>query len=194
MYSRDLILGRIRKVCSSEKPVPPKVPFFHQEHVDLIAKFKESFVGMGGELLENYADDPLGSVKERLSKAKNICSVVPEIKGNYQITAQSAPNSLHDIDYAVVRASFSVAETGSICLTEKDLVVNTLGYLSQHLVVLLDPQQVVENLHDAYARPEWKNHHYAALHSGPSATADIEGVLIRGAQGVRSLSLLLFRS
>jgi L-lactate dehydrogenase complex protein LldG len=28
------------------------------------------------------------------------------------------------------------------------------------------------------------------FHTGPSATADIEGVLIHGAQGVRSLSIL----
>jgi L-lactate dehydrogenase complex protein LldF len=33
--------------------------------------------------------------------------------------------------------------------------------------------------------------HYACFHTGPSATADIEGVLIHGAQGVRSLSMLL---
>lgn len=32
---------------------------------------------------------------------------------------------------------------------------------------------------------------YAAFHTGPSATADIEGVLIHGAQGERSLSVLL---
>ena len=34
------------------------------------------------------------------------------------------------------------------------------------------------------------NRRYAAFHTGPSATADIEGVLIHGAQGVRSLSVL----
>jgi len=31
---------------------------------------------------------------------------------------------------------------------------------------------------------------YAVLVTGPSATADIEGVLIHGAQGVRSLTVL----
>lgn len=192
MTSRDRILDKIRGVCSAGYVAPPSVPFFHQENLDLTEKFKKTFEQMGGKLLENHSDDPFKSVHDTLSKAKNICSVIPEIKGNYEITDQSPPNSLHDIDYAVVRASFGVAETGSICLTEKDLVVNTLGYLSQHLVVLLDPKEIVENLHDAYARPEWKQYHYAALHSGPSATADIEGVLIRGAQGVRSLSLLLY--
>ena len=32
---------------------------------------------------------------------------------------------------------------------------------------------------------------YAAFHTGPSATGDIEGVLIHGAQGVRSLTVIL---
>lgn len=191
MNSRDIILGKIRKACVDEYVKPPSVPLFHQNDLDLIKKFKKVFEQMGGELLENHADNPFESIYEKLSNAKNICSVVKEIKGDYNITDQTPPNSLHDIDYAVVRASFGVAETGSVCLTEKDLVVNTLGYLPQHLVVLLNSSEIVENLHDAYARPEWRRNHYAVLHTGPSATADIEGVLIHGAQGVRSLSLLL---
>lgn len=191
MNSRDIILDKIRKACVDEYVKPPSVPLFHQNDLDLIKKFKKVFEQMGGELLENHADNPFESIYEKLSNAKNICSVVKEIKGDYNITDQTPPNSLHDIDYAVVRASFGVAETGSVCLTEKDLVVNTLGYLPQHLVVLLNSSEIVENLHDAYARPEWRRNHYAALHTGPSATADIEGVLIHGAQGVRSFSLLL---
>jgi L-lactate dehydrogenase complex protein LldG len=47
-------------------------------------------------------------------------------------------------------------------------------------------------MHSAYARPEFRERRYAVFHSGPSATADIEGVLILGAQGVRSLSVLLW--
>jgi L-lactate dehydrogenase complex protein LldG len=62
--------------------------------------------------------------------------------------------------------------------------------LAQHLIVLLDPADIVLNLHHAYRRPEFRERHYAAFHTGPSATADIEGVLIHGAQGVRSLTVL----
>jgi L-lactate dehydrogenase complex protein LldG len=91
----------------------------------------------------------------------------------------------------VVRACCGVAETGSVLLTDVDLKVNALAYLAQHLIVLLDPADIVVNIHSAYARPEFRERRYAVFHSGPSATADIEGVLILGAQGVRSLSVLL---
>jgi L-lactate dehydrogenase complex protein LldG len=83
-----------------------------------------------------------------------------------------------------------VAETGSVLLSEAELYINAVAYLAQHLIVLLDPADIVVNLHHAYRRPEFRDRHYAAFHTGPSATADIEGVLIHGAQGVRSLSVL----
>jgi L-lactate dehydrogenase complex protein LldG len=57
--------------------------------------------------------------------------------------------------------------------------------------VLLDPATIVDGLQNAYRRDDFKSARYAVLVTGPSATADIEGVLIRGAQGVRSLTVVL---
>jgi L-lactate dehydrogenase complex protein LldG len=53
------------------------------------------------------------------------------------------------------------------------------------------PGDIVGNLHHAYRDPLFKAARYAVLITGPSATADIEGVLIHGAQGVCSLTVLL---
>jgi L-lactate dehydrogenase complex protein LldG len=58
------------------------------------------------------------------------------------------PCDLADVDVAIVRALIGVAETGSY--TEDGLVVSTLAYLAQHLVVLLDPDHVVSGLWDGY--------------------------------------------
>jgi len=97
---------------------------------------------------------------------------------------------LHDVDVGVVRAVFGVAETGSVWLSEAQFRVSALGFLSQHLVVLLDPGSIVENLHHAYRHPGFSEARYAVLMTGPSATADIEGVLIHGAQGIRSMTVI----
>lgn len=191
MSSREEILNRIRQHQTDISTSPPKVPNFFDKSVDIIDAFKKSLLIMGGTLLPVGDADPLQALKKKIKNANVICSMVPEIKGNRELNEQNLPKELDDIDYAIVRASFGVAETGSVCLTEKNLMINTLGYLPQHLIVLLDPAKIVYNLHDAYAQPEWYSVNYASLHSGPSATADIEGVLIRGAQGVRSLSVLL---
>ena len=146
---------------------------------------------MGGIFLDTSdAGDVLAPVRQKVAGAKVVCSTVPEFTGNRDIAKVKATQDLADIDFAIVRASFAVAETGSVLLSESDLGVNAVAYLAQHLIVLLDPADIVLNLHHAYRRPEFRERHYAAFHTGPSATADIEGVLIHGAQGVRSLSVL----
>ena len=126
----------------------------------------------------------LAKARAKIASAKVVCSTVPEIAGNRDLAGVSAPGDLADVDFAVVRAAFAVAETGSVLLSDADLRINALAYLAQHLIVLLDPVDIVSNLHHAYRRPEFRDRHYACFHSGPSATADIEGVLIHGAQGV----------
>ena len=69
--------------------------------------------------------------------------------------------------------------------------MNALGFLAQHLVVLLDPARIVGNLHHAYRERARFDARYGVFMTGPSATADIEGVLIHGAQGIRSLTVVL---
>jgi L-lactate dehydrogenase complex protein LldG len=157
----------------------------------LLSAFKDNLHRMGGVFLDPpAAGDPLTPVRAKIADAKIVCSTVPEIAGNRDIANIGKPQDLADVDFAIVRASFGVAETGSVLLSDADLHVNAVAYLAQHLIVLLDPADIVVNLHHAYSRPEFRERHYASFHTGPSATADIEGVLIHGAQGVRSLSVL----
>jgi len=192
MSSREDILEAIRlNRPQLERPLPAVPPFDGAPPPSLLAAFKDSLQRMGGLFLDPPAfGDPLAPVHAKIASAKIVCSTVPEIGGNRNIEDVQAPRDLADVDFAIVRASFAVAETGSVLLSEAELYINAVAYLAQHLIVLLDPADIVINLHHGYHRPEFRNRHYAAFHTGPSATADIEGVLIHGAQGVRSLSVL----
>ena len=192
MSSRDDILASIRaNLLPVDRPLP-EVPLFDDNApASLLAAFKDSLHRMGGVFLDPPASgDILAPVRAKIADAKIVCSTMPEIAGNRDIAGVGATQDLADVDFAIVRASFGVAETGSVLLSDADLRVNAVAYLAQHLIVLLDPADIVVNLHHAYRRPEFRDRHYACFHSGPSATADIEGVLIHGAQGVRSLSVL----
>ncbi len=192
MSSRDEILASIRTNRPNvERPLPP-VPLFDADRpTSLLAVFKESLERMGGVFLDPPpAGDVLAPIRAKIANAKVVCSTAPEIEGNLDIAGVGAPQDLANVDFAIARAAFAVAETGSVLLSDKDLRVNAVAYLAQHLIVLIDPGDIVVNLHHAYRRPEFRNFNYAAFHTGPSATADIEGVLIHGAQGVRSLSVL----
>jgi L-lactate dehydrogenase complex protein LldG len=192
MSSRDNILASIRtNLPRVDRPLP-YVPLFDADPpASLQDAFKANLHRMGGVFLDApAAGDAMAPVMAKIADAKIVCSLVPEVAGNRDIATVVAPRDLADVDFAIVRASFAVGETGSILLSSADLRVNAVAYLAQHLIVLLDPTDIVVNLHHAYRRPEFRDHHYACFHTGPSATADIEGVLIHGAQGVRSLSVL----
>jgi L-lactate dehydrogenase complex protein LldG len=192
MSSRMDILNGIRlNRPQLERPLPAVPLFDSAPPPSLLAAFKDSLQRMGGLFLDPPASgDPLAPVRLKIAGAKVVCSTVPEIGGNRTIADVRGSQDLADVDFAIVRASFAVAETGSVLLSEAELYINAVAYLAQHLIVLLDPADIVVNLHHAYRRPEFRDRHYAAFHTGPSATADIEGVLIHGAQGVRSLSVL----
>ena len=192
MSSREDILASIRaNLPRVDRPLPAVPLFDDSPPASLLAAFKDSLHSMGGLFLDPPASgDMLAPVREKIAGAKVVCSTVPEIAGNRDIAGVGATQDLADVDFAIVRAAFAVAETGSVLLSDVDLHVNAVAYLAQHLIVLLDPADIVVNLHHAYRRPEFRGRHYASFHAGPSATADIEGVLIHGAQGVRSLSVL----
>jgi L-lactate dehydrogenase complex protein LldG len=46
-------------------------------------------------------------------------------------------------------------------------------------------------MHDAYERLDVAADPYGVFMGGPSATGDIEGVIVPGAQGARTLTVLL---
>ena len=191
MSGRDAILAAVRAHRPRlERPEPPVPMFDATPPADLLAAFAHRLEQMGGEFLQPVTGDALSPLRAKLKDARIVCSRVPEIDGNRPLGPGTRPSDLADVEYGVVRAAFAVAETGSVCLTETELGTNTLGYLPQHLLVLLDPRDIVVNIHHAYRRPEFRRARYAVFQTGPSATADIEGVLIHGAQGVRSLSVL----
>ena len=91
--------------------------------------------------------------------------------------------------YSKPGLSVGVAESGAVWLTEEDLLVNSLGILSQHLVILLDPQEIVADMHEAYARVHLDQTAFGCFMMGPSATGDVEATLVHGAQGPRSLNV-----
>lgn len=191
MSSRDDILGMIRRNQPAARPLPD-VPRFDANLPPALERFKEAVTRMGGKLAELPRGADVGAfVRERFPDARVICAATPEVSGTRDLATLGTPADLQDVDVGVVRARFGVAETGSVYLSEHELKVNAIGYLVQHLVILLDPDTILPNLHHAYEDPGFREARYAVLMTGPSATADIEGILIHGAQGVRSLTIVL---
>jgi L-lactate dehydrogenase complex protein LldG len=187
--ARDEILARVRRNQPAPAVLPP-IPAFATGG-SLRERFKAGVERMGGRLVEAPARASLEAlIRELHPEARVVCSAVAEVKGDRRPDPER-PAALEDVDVGVVRAVFGVAETGSVWLTAEQFGAPALGFLSQHLVVLLDPARILGNMHDAYRERAQFDAGYGVFMTGPSATADIEGVLIHGAQGIRSLTIVL---
>ena len=188
--SRNTILKSIRSNLPKVVVEHPGIRAFQPPAGALKAIFEQRLKEAGG------AAHDVGSTAEAESKlnqlhpnAKVICSAVPEIAGTRRVEKVRDPHELADVDVGIVRAQFGVAESGAVWLTQEDLGVDALGFLAQHLAVLLDPKQIVPDMHTAYRRVRLNETAFGCFMMGPSATADVEATLVHGAQGARSLNL-----
>lgn len=188
--SREQILSAIRANIPPERVEHPQIPVFRRADTNLKATFERHLEEAGGAAhnIENRIDAQ-SKLTSLHPEAQVICSAVPEIPGTRRAETVRDPHQLADVDVGVIRAQFGVAEGGAVWLTEEDLIVTGLGFLSQHLVVLLDPNEIVADMHEAYARVRLDRTAYGCFMMGPSATGDVEGTLVHGAQGARSLNM-----
>jgi L-lactate dehydrogenase complex protein LldG len=189
--SREAIFDAIRGGLPSVKVEHPGIPRFQFPAGQMKPRFEQHLREAGGAAYDvASAAQAETQLKTLHPTAKVICSAVPEITGTRRIETVNDPHQLADVDVGIVRAQFGVAESGAVWLTQENLVVDALGFLSQHLIVLLDPENIVSDMHEAYRRVRLRETAFGCFMMGPSATADVEATLVHGAQGARSLNVL----
>jgi L-lactate dehydrogenase complex protein LldG len=191
MGTREDILTAIR----GNGPAPrqlPDIPDFRRESGDLIGLFTEALARLDGQTITPPPADFRAWLSATFPDARRVCSAVPEVPGTVTPDEFSDWAAPANVDVTVVRTPLGVAETGSILLTEAELAVTTAAVLARHLVVLLDPADLVENIHLAYRHPTFSHAAYAVLLSGPSGSADIGGVTVHPALGVTTMTIILW--
>jgi L-lactate dehydrogenase complex protein LldG len=191
MDTRDEILNSVLKNQPAHRELP-EVPMFHRNPESLVSVFEKSLKYMAGEFVDRPPSDFAAYLRNKFPNAKIICSAVPEYSGNRKPEDYTNWSDAHDIDVTIVRSPLGVAETGSVLLSEKELRVNTIGFLAHDIVILLDPKNIVENIHDAYQHPAFQEAKYAVLMTGPSGSADIAGTTVHPAQGVMTLTVIFW--
>jgi L-lactate dehydrogenase complex protein LldG len=170
----------------------PAIPHFHtNQSANLVAKFSESIARMAGVVVADNVPDLNSFIESKFPNARIICSAIPEYAGTIKPSSLNHWSEASTIDVCILRSPMGVAETGSILLSDIELQVNTIALLAHDLVVLLDPKQIVPNIHDAYEHPHFKLRPYSLLMTGPSGSGDIGGIVVHPAQGAKTLTILL---
>jgi len=194
MTSRDKILNSIASNKPALKPLPalPQVPIDVERFVKT-QKFITVLKGIGGHVFEDgdkaKAIAQLNSLKNTGKKVACLC---PETgQGNFTVTSYQTAIDLEAVDTVFINGSYGVAENGAVWLYESQFINRLLPFICQHLVIILNAENILSDMHEAYRLIDVAREGYGLFLAGPSKTADIEQSLVIGAHGARSATIYL---
>ena len=161
---------------------------------DRITQFAEVLQSIGGQF---YRVASTAEAHQRLCEipayrdAKQIISLAPGIgQSTFDWSSVTDPHQLETVDFAVMAGQFGVAENASIWVSDREVKWRALYFITQHLALVIDANEMVDNMHQAYDRLQFDRAEFGTFIAGPSKTADIEQSLVIGAHGPRSLTVL----
>ncbi|KAA2239204.1 lactate utilization protein B/C [Chitinophaga agrisoli] len=195
MNSRDRILQAVKANQPDVATLPDLQAFISPAPASL-ETFRKVAAGMGSHILEIKDESEIPALLKQYYSDANIQQVVATDPSLYDIAAPlnwqtGDGRQLQDADLAIVRAQVGVAENGALWLTEAELQVRVLPFISQHLAVVLDQSAIVPTMHHAYERIGGPQTGFGVFIAGPSKTADIEQSLVLGAHGAKSLTIFI---
>jgi L-lactate dehydrogenase complex protein LldG len=189
--AREQILNAVRANQPDLRSLPDII--IPANNIDLQASFTETLTTIGGKVIKaiGYADI-ITYVKSIARDGDHIVSGIVELLEVIKTGNRSPlPHSLKDTELAVIKAHLGVAENGAVWITEDFLNQRILPFICQHLIVILNADCIVANMHQAYEKIGDGHYGYGTFIAGPSKTADIEQSLVLGAHGSRSMTILL---
>lgn len=196
---KEKIMGRssILKSIKENKPTWISLPEIDtnsfEEAPNLLETFKKNVESVGGSIKELVQIQDLDlEIKNRYPNAKRIFSQISEsVLGNVQISEQTKPHDLENLDLAILKGEFGVAENGAIWISDEQFSIRILPFITNDLVLILQKKDLCLHMHDAYKIIANRVRTFGLFISGPSKTADIEQCLVIGAQGAMSLTIIL---
>jgi L-lactate dehydrogenase complex protein LldG len=192
MSSRDKILAAIKQNQPGFAALP-EIENHQQSFTGLVEKFTDVLRLIGGNIYE-VANIP-EAIKILQSQFGNEGRFISLLKSfepfaTFYNVHESA-HLLENVEVAVISAQFAVAENGSVWITDDLLPTRVLPFICQHLVVLVNKNEVVSTMHDAYDIIGKAGYGFGTFIAGPSKTADIEQSLVLGAHGPKTMTVFL---
>ena len=193
LSSRELIIERAAKNKPEQSALPDISLFEKNDRGDLIT-FSTVLRNIGGSIYLIHSLEELASiVNEKHAKGSRFYSPIKEVQ---KVLNQAPDNStdghdLENVELAIIKAHFAVAENGAVWVTDDLMGNRTLPFISQHLAVIINQWDIIPTMHEAYLQASVINYNYGSFIAGPSKTADIEQSLVLGAHGPKSMTVFV---
>jgi L-lactate dehydrogenase complex protein LldG len=187
MSSKEEILNAIKSKNIVKDSILPEYDEFGITFENKLDKFAEVIKSVGGSSIittKDKLDETIKTLYEDLGVVySNIdfCSL-----SNFDANSEDDAHNLKDIDFAIVKGNFAVAENGAVWIKDENNRHRSLYFIAQNIIIVVNKNDVVNNMHEAYTKIEFENSGYGVFVSGPSKTADIEQSLVIGAHGPKT--------
>lgn len=192
--SRESILNAVKANKPEALPLPDIDLSVFDEDINLIERFKENIEFVGGRLLELDGLETIDAeIKALYPEASKIVSCMKESAlGTVSFSKETDPHILEDIDLTIIKGQFAIAENGAVWVSEDDMVVRALPFITNDLILVVPKNAVYLHMHQVFDAISERERTFGVFISGPSKTADIEQCLVVGAHGAISLTVVLF--
>lgn len=181
MRSKNYILNKIQSNTRSTNELP-EIPMFYKLEEKKPAFIEGIKANKGYVLTKN---DLLDWIETK--NFKKILNLVKGLENLSTVSIPKDPHELKDLDVAIIEGQFGVSENGAIWLTDENLGLRALPFITENLVIFLKDDALVSNMHVAYEKIANQHTGFGIFIAGPSKTADIEQSLVIGAHGAKSL-------
>lgn len=191
MNSKEIILNNIKRNTATRYDMP-EFRLNGIQYTDKTAQFSAVLKSVGGSaylLREGENVDEV--IKTLYPKVKVIASNCTDVScATLNPDETDDAHKLVGIDLAVVNGELGVAENACVWIPQ-NVVHKALYFIAEEMVILLDKEKLVNNMHEAYEQIRFSDRGFGLFISGPSKTADIEQALVIGAQSVKGLTVIL---
>ncbi|MFY4841427.1 LutC/YkgG family protein [Aliarcobacter butzleri] len=195
MTSKEKILNSIRENNIVKDVKLPSYENFGIKFDNKFETFSTMLESVGGKALVIEKEDLDKTIKELYPYEKVIASNVDFCSlGNFDSNLQDDAHNLKDIDLAIVKGNFAVAENGAIWMKDESNRHRSLYFIAQNIVIVINENEIVNNMHEAYEKLSFEKAGFGVFISGPSKTADIEQSLVIGAHGPKSGYVIFIKS
>ena len=188
--NKEDLFSKLRRNTKEQFDMPEK-PIEGIKYQDVVQQFIEMSHTVGCEVIEAQAEDDINKlIQKAYPDAKVLASNVQGIKADLNPDTVSKAQDLNGTDVGILQGEIAVAENGCIWVpqTMKERVV---CFISENLVILVQRNNIVNNMHEAYKKINMTDYGYGCFISGPSKTADIEQALVMGAQAARGVTVII---
>ncbi|MFV7789357.1 LutC/YkgG family protein [Aliarcobacter lanthieri] len=195
MTSKEKILNSIKENNLVKDVKLPSYDNFGIKFEDKFETFSNMLESVGGKALRVSKEELDETIKELYPEEKTIVSNIDFCKlGNFNSNDFENAKDLKDVDLAIVKGNFAVAENGAIWMKNEENRHRALYFIAQNIVIVINEDEIVNNMHEAYEKINFEKSGFGVFISGPSKTADIEQSLVIGAHGPKSGYVIFIKS